>query len=172
MRALIKTIQEIATIAGIPENDTRKAYKGIYTYRQEGVEEDWVDEYGNGDLKSALRLLPPGFGPCEQAGFLERGSSQQEKERADWAGQCSAQGCFRLASFLVPVLDSRLGDGWTAAGTSFSFHEVSMRLHSYYISVARTNITQDWGTVSFQIYGFLHFSCSVALGLHNGLISG
>ncbi|CAF9931355.1 MAG: hypothetical protein ALECFALPRED_004990 [Alectoria fallacina] len=63
MRALIKTIQEIATIAGIPENDTRKAYKGIYTYRQEGVEEDWVDEYGNGDLKSALRLLPPGFGP-------------------------------------------------------------------------------------------------------------
>ena len=41
--ALMKTFREIARVAGIRESDIRKAYKGIYTYRQDLVEENRVD---------------------------------------------------------------------------------------------------------------------------------
>ncbi|CAD6589171.1 MAG: hypothetical protein ASARMPREDX12_003680 [Alectoria sarmentosa] len=53
-------------VAGIRESDIRKAYKGIYTYRQDLVEENGVDEYGNGDLESTLRLLPPPPSPLSE----------------------------------------------------------------------------------------------------------
>ena len=58
-----KTFREIVRVANIRVSDIWKAYQGIYPYRRELLEENWVDEYGNGDLVSALSRLPLPPGP-------------------------------------------------------------------------------------------------------------
>ena len=54
--------REIGRAANTSRSYMRDAYKEIYTYRRELLEENWVDGYGHGDLESALGLLPPPSG--------------------------------------------------------------------------------------------------------------
>ena len=56
-----KTLRAIGRVANVEERYYREAYRGVYTYRRELIEENWVQEHG--DLESAFSLLPPPGSP-------------------------------------------------------------------------------------------------------------